>query len=131
MSDFQTPRQINFAGCTYLMEASSGVIQSPGYGVNNYPPLVNCQWKIHTTVGVTLKFDPSFNIGGLDKLQVSRKLRNIIMGRVFCLINSRYYDDSCREDAILNNIHLLNMLCCDLLFFIILTTLFLPALLIC
>ncbi len=57
------------------MTATTGTIQTPGYGVTNYPPLANCQWKISIPTamagtGVTLKFSSVFNVGNMDKLQV-------------------------------------------------------------
>jgi hypothetical protein len=64
-----------FIGCTYTITATSGTIQSPGYGVTNYPPLANCMWKISiptplANTGVTLAFTSTFDVGSLDKLTV-------------------------------------------------------------
>ena len=43
------------AGCEVELDATSGVIQTPGYGVNHYPNLVTCSWKIQAVHHRSLK----------------------------------------------------------------------------
>lgn len=64
-----------FAGCIYTITATTGTIQTPGYGVTSYPPSLFCQWRISVPTpsagtGVTLTFNFQFDVNTADQLQV-------------------------------------------------------------
>ncbi|KAI0212152.1 hypothetical protein LSAT2_002927 [Lamellibrachia satsuma] len=49
-------------GCDITIEDNSGVIQSPGYGILNYPNMVECTWTIKSTAPILLIFKNTFNL---------------------------------------------------------------------
>ncbi|KAL4229601.1 hypothetical protein ACF0H5_012639 [Mactra antiquata] len=60
------------AGCDIMMEEESGIIQSPGYGVNSYPDIMTCTWIIQPASGksVLLTFTDFEIETGMDYLQI-------------------------------------------------------------
>ena len=66
---------INISGCDITIEDNSGVIQSPGYGILNYPNMVECTWTIKSKAPILLIFKNTFNLHQ-DSLKVSSKFRN-------------------------------------------------------
>ena len=67
-------------GCKFDLTGSHyGILESPGYGISNYPTSQTCEWKITTnnTAPFTLTFDaPVYLDDDGDQILVSNSLVN-------------------------------------------------------
>ncbi|CAD5124417.1 DgyrCDS12702 [Dimorphilus gyrociliatus] len=60
-------------GCDVELTGKSGSIQTPGFGIEDYPALQTCKWLIKTDSPITVKFPSAdFRLGTGDFLQIFR-----------------------------------------------------------
>ena len=62
---------LSSAGCDVTLNGDSGVIQSPAYGIEDYPNIVTCTWTIVSTSAILLTYDDPFDLINGDTLKVS------------------------------------------------------------
>ena len=73
-------------GCDVTLNSDSGVVQSPAYGIQDYPNIVTCTWTIVSQSAILLAYDDSFGLINGDTL----KVRELSLSNQQCLSTSCY-----------------------------------------